>query len=90
MRLIIPQILTALPRPVIHTNSYDAGSPGGTLNPITAPDLTLMNVLGYNLASPSETLPLPSQAIEITVASLLEDLVVNQINSSDGAAPAGD
>ncbi len=71
-------------------DSYDAGSPGGTLNPITAPDLTLMNVLGYNLASPSETLPLPSQAIEITVASLLEDLVVNQINSSDGAAPAGD
>ena len=49
-----------------------------------------MNVLGYNLTSPSETLPLPSQAIEITVASLLEDLVVNQINSSDGAAPAGD
>ena len=48
-----------------------------------------MNVLGYDLASPSETLSLPPQAVQITVGTLLEDLVLNQINSSDGVAPLG-
>ena len=65
-------------------------APTGLVNPITAPDVTLMNVLGYDLASPSETLPLPAQAVQITVGTLLEDLVLNQINSSDGVAPSGD
>ena len=38
-------------------NSYDAFSNSGTVDPVTANDLTLMNVLGYNLASETSQLP---------------------------------
>ena len=79
-----------LPRPVIHTTSTMPASPGGTLNPITAPDVTLMNVLGYDLASPWITLPLPSTDIEITAGQMLVDLVMNQIDPGSANPPAGD
>ena len=41
-------------------DAYNDASDRGFVNPLTAPDATLMNVLGYGLASPSETPALPS------------------------------
>ena len=49
-----------------------------------------MNVLGYDLASPWITLPLPSTDIEITAGQMLVDLVMNQIDPGSANPPAGD
>ncbi len=40
-------------------DSYNDGSDSGVVNPITSSDITLMNVLGYDLAAPTETPTLP-------------------------------
>ncbi len=40
-------------------NSYTEYPSGDTVEPVTATDVTLMNVLGYNLATPTETPTLP-------------------------------
>ena len=71
-------------------DSYNDNSASAIVNPITAADVTLMNVLGYDLASPWITLPLPSTDIEITVGQMLVDLVMNQIDPGSANPPAGD
>ena len=59
----IPRVPSQLPdfkRKNYTPDAYNDASDRGFVNPLTAPDPTLMNVLGYGLASPSETPALPS------------------------------
>ena len=84
---ILILFLTATTTHLIPTTTIPSPT---TVNTITAADFTLMNVLGYDLAAPWITLPLPSTAIEITVGQMLIDLIMNQIDPGSANPPAGD
>ena len=77
---------------VIHTpNAFDDNSNGDIVNPFTANDATLMNVLGYNFTSaPVSPIVLSSGDITLSAGQLLEDLTLNQIDPGSVNAPAGD
>ena len=71
-------------------DAYNDGSQGDIDNPITSNDITLMNVLGYNLATARLPGSFPATDVPITAGELLIDLSLNQINPGSANAPAGD
>lgn len=70
-------------------DSYNDGSAGGYVNPITPQDITLMNVLGWNLAPATGTQPIAPTDIAITFGQLSEDLALNEITPGSADAPPG-
>jgi Hint domain len=77
---------------VKHTaDSFNDDSNPGIINPFTATDATLMNVLGYDFAAPPPSpLPLASNKIAISAGQLLEYITLNEINPGSVNPPAGD
>ena len=72
-------------------NAFNDNSWDGIINPFTANDATLMNVLGYNFTSaPTSPIPLPSSDITLSAGQLLEYLTLDTINPGSMDAPAGD
>ena len=61
-------------------DAYNSGSNSGIDNPITSNDITLMNVVGYDLATATPPRSLPSTDLPVTAGELLADLSLNQIN----------
>jgi hypothetical protein len=75
----------------VPANSFNDNSDDGIINPFTADDATLMNVLGYNFTSaPSSPIPLPSSDITLSAGQLLEYLTLDEINPGSMNAPAGE
>jgi len=77
---------------LVHTpDSFDDESDGGGVNPFTATDATLMNVLGYNFATPPlSPIPLTSSDIILSAGQLMMNLTLDQINPGSVDPPAGD
>ena len=71
-------------------DSYNDNISSGIVNPITPQDITVMNVLGWNLASATITQPLPRTDVPITFAQLSEDLALNEIAPGSADVPAGE
>ena len=71
-------------------DAYNDGSESDIDNPITSNDITLMNVLGYDLATATPPRTLPATDLPVTAGQLLVDLSLNQINPGSTKAPAGD
>ena len=78
----------ALSNPYV-PNSYNDGAAPGVVDPITASDVTLMNVLGYDVATPTEA-PTFANAVAVTAGQLLVDLTLDKINPGSADPPAGD
>jgi hypothetical protein len=75
----------------VPANSFNDNSDDSVINPFTANDATLMNVLGYNFTSaPASPIPLPSTDITLSAGQLLEYLTLDEINPGSMNAPAGD
>jgi hypothetical protein len=73
-------------------DSYNNGGEAGHYQPVTATDLMLMNVLGWDLAptpSASEGAIVVNEA-PITAAAFSEDLTLNQIDPGSFNAPSGE
>jgi hypothetical protein len=77
---------------VKHTaDAYNDQSDPGIINPFTATDATLMDVLGYDFTSaPVSPLPLPSADITLSAGQLLEYITLNEIDPGSVNPPAGD
>ena len=77
---------------VKHTpDAFDDNSNPDIINPFTATDATLMNVLGYNFTSaPASPIPLASTDITLSMGQLLMDLTLNEINPGSVDPPPGD
>ena len=75
-----------------HTpDSFNDNSDPGIINPFTATDATLMNVLGYNFTSaPTSPIPLLPTDITISAGQLLMDLTLDEINPGSADPPPGD
>ena len=72
-------------------NAFNDNSDDDIINPFTANDATLMNVLGYNFTNaPTSPIPLPSTDITLSAGQLLEDLTLNEMNPGSVNPPAGD
>ena len=76
---------------VRHTpDSFNDNSNPGIINPFTATDATLMNVLGYNFTdAPTSPIPLNSSDITLSTGQLLMDLTLDEMNPGSVDAPAG-
>ncbi len=72
-------------------NAYNDNSNAGIINPFTAVDATLMNVLGYNFTSaPTSPIPLPLTDITLSVGQLFEYLTLDEMSPGSVNAPSGD
>jgi hypothetical protein len=72
-------------------NSFNDNSDDSIINPFTANDATLMNVLGYNFTSaPTSPIPLPSSDITLSAGQLLEYLTLDEISPGSMNAPGGE
>jgi len=77
---------------VQHTpDAFNDNSNANVVNPFTATDATLMNVLGYNFASaPVSPIPLASTDITLSAGQLLEYITLNEITPGSMNPPVGD
>jgi hypothetical protein len=71
-------------------DAYNSGSNSDIDNPITSNDITLLNVLGYDLATATPPQSLPATDLPVTAGQLLADLSLNQINPGSTDVPRGD
>ena len=71
-------------------DAYNDGSSSDIDNPLTSTDVTLLNVLGYDLATPTLSQSLPPADVPITVGEFLTDVSLNEVVPGSSNAPAGE